>query len=157
MMHRAHRNDGYNDEEEDFRRIIDSIPPPTPPDGGWGWMVVFASFMINAIVDGFCYSFGILLPEFTHHFNINTSDITSTAALRQHTLTLTQATAQTRYPTATISFGGALLLGTYMLSGTSEENVTVESAHGVREGFFDKYDSISKVRNSLTRMIWLSL
>ncbi len=23
--------------------------PPTPPDGGWGWWVVFASFMIHVI------------------------------------------------------------------------------------------------------------
>lgn len=34
------------------------LMPPTPPDGGWGWVVVFASLMTNAIVDGMCtYSF----------------------------------------------------------------------------------------------------
>lgn len=22
---------------------------PTPPDGGWGWLVVFASFMIHVV------------------------------------------------------------------------------------------------------------
>lgn len=32
---------------------------PTPPDGGWGWMVVFASFMIHVLADGFTYTFGI--------------------------------------------------------------------------------------------------
>lgn len=118
-MHRSDRhNQQISEEEEDFRRVIDSIPPPTPPDGGWGWAVVFASFMINAIVDGFCYSFGILLPEFIHHFNINSTDATSTSALQQHTLTIGRYQVQElKYPTATICFGGALLLGTYMLSG----------------------------------------
>ena len=119
-MHRPsdRHNQRISEEEEEFRRMLDSIPPPTPPDGGWGWAVVFASFMINAIVDGFCYSFGILLPEFAHHFNINSTDVTSNAALRPHTLTLNgYDLQQLDYPTATICFGGALLLGTYMLSG----------------------------------------
>lgn len=37
---------------------------PVPPDGGWGWVIVFASFMSNMVVDGISYSFGIFLPEF---------------------------------------------------------------------------------------------
>lgn len=41
---------------------------PAPPDGGWGWVVVFASFMCNVIVDGIIFSFGILLLEISSTF-----------------------------------------------------------------------------------------
>ncbi|XP_048520513.1 monocarboxylate transporter 3 isoform X2 [Dendroctonus ponderosae] len=34
---------------------------PPPPDGGYGWVVVFASFMCNMIVDGIAYTFGVFL------------------------------------------------------------------------------------------------
>ncbi|XP_058127754.1 monocarboxylate transporter 12 [Anopheles coustani] len=42
---------------------------PTPPDGGWGWMVVLASFSIHIITDGLTYSFGIFYTEFLTYFN----------------------------------------------------------------------------------------
>ncbi|XP_063838509.1 monocarboxylate transporter 12 [Ostrinia nubilalis] len=42
--------------------------PPPPPDGGWGWMVVFASFMIHIVTDGLTYSFGIFYAEFLTYF-----------------------------------------------------------------------------------------
>uniref|UniRef100_A0AAG5DW67 Major facilitator superfamily (MFS) profile domain-containing protein n=1 Tax=Anopheles atroparvus TaxID=41427 RepID=A0AAG5DW67_ANOAO len=42
---------------------------PTPPDGGWGWMVVLASFSIHIITDGLTYSFGIFYSEFLTYFN----------------------------------------------------------------------------------------
>lgn len=38
------------------------------PDGGWGWVVVFASFMINMIADGITFSFGIFNVEFLKYF-----------------------------------------------------------------------------------------
>lgn len=38
------------------------------PDGGWGWMVVVASFTANMIVDGLCFGFGILFTEFLEIF-----------------------------------------------------------------------------------------
>ncbi|XP_052856319.1 monocarboxylate transporter 12 [Drosophila gunungcola] len=42
---------------------------PTPPDGGWGWVVVFGSFMIHIVTDGMTYSFGIFYNEFLEYFN----------------------------------------------------------------------------------------
>jgi MFS family permease len=42
--------------------------PPVAPDGGWGWMVVVASFFSNLVVDGVCYTFGIFYGELIDHF-----------------------------------------------------------------------------------------
>ncbi|XP_025190715.1 uncharacterized protein LOC112591196 [Melanaphis sacchari] len=38
------------------------------PDGGWGWVVVFASFMVNMIADGVTFSFGVIFIEFENYF-----------------------------------------------------------------------------------------
>lgn len=45
---------------------------PAPPDGGYGWVIVFASFMCNMIVDGIAYTFGIFLGEFVIYFQTGT-------------------------------------------------------------------------------------
>ncbi|XP_071174840.1 monocarboxylate transporter 9-like [Mytilus edulis] len=52
-------------EEEDTECDSDV---PLPPDGGWGWVVTFSSFMISFLVDGVCFTFGLFLPYFLDHF-----------------------------------------------------------------------------------------
>lgn len=42
---------------------------PTPPDGGWGWMVALASFSIHIVTDGITYSFGMFYLKFLEYFN----------------------------------------------------------------------------------------
>ena len=39
------------------------------PDGGWGWAVTFAAFMVSVILDGISFSFGIFYKELLIHFN----------------------------------------------------------------------------------------
>lgn len=41
---------------------------PQPPDGGYGWVIVFASFMCNMIVDGIAYTFGVFLTDLAEYF-----------------------------------------------------------------------------------------
>lgn len=41
---------------------------PPPPDGGWGWVVVCASFVVHLIADGCAFSFGILFVELKDYF-----------------------------------------------------------------------------------------
>lgn len=53
------------DEEDDVGRNI--------PDGGWGWVVVFASLVISLIADGISYSFGLMYIEFLRYFQASKS------------------------------------------------------------------------------------
>lgn len=46
---------------------------PLPPDGGWGWVVTFSSFMVGLVVDGICFTFGFFFLEFQTYFNANKS------------------------------------------------------------------------------------
>uniref|UniRef100_A0A915A051 Major facilitator superfamily (MFS) profile domain-containing protein n=2 Tax=Parascaris univalens TaxID=6257 RepID=A0A915A051_PARUN len=60
------------------------------PDGGYGWVVVFAAFMSNFIVDGICNAFGTFMAVYQQHFE------------------------QSK---AVISLVGSLLIGCYLLIG----------------------------------------
>ncbi|XP_045114270.1 uncharacterized protein LOC123506341 isoform X2 [Portunus trituberculatus] len=39
------------------------------PDGGWGWVIVAASFMVHCIADGITMSFGVFFVELLNYFN----------------------------------------------------------------------------------------
>ncbi|KAJ8316294.1 hypothetical protein KUTeg_006308 [Tegillarca granosa] len=41
---------------------------PTPPDGGWGWVIVAASLVCNIIVDGIGYAYGPIVSGLTNKF-----------------------------------------------------------------------------------------
>lgn len=58
---------GDEDEDEDEESVYGELPPP--PDGGYGWVICFASFMCNMIVDGIAYTFGIFLDSFVDYFH----------------------------------------------------------------------------------------
>ena len=42
---------GFDDDAESIYDV------PLPPDGGWGWLVMMASFFTNLLVDGVCYTY----------------------------------------------------------------------------------------------------
>ncbi|XP_030373139.1 monocarboxylate transporter 4 [Scaptodrosophila lebanonensis] len=61
--------DDDDDGEDGEDDVSDYGELPPPPDGGYGWVICFASFMCNMIVDGIAYTFGIFLEEFVRYFN----------------------------------------------------------------------------------------
>lgn len=65
---------------------------PIPPDGGYGWVIVFASFMNHVIVDGISFTVGIFYTEFCDYFQ--------------------EGDAKT-------AMAGSLLAGCYLFSGMS--------------------------------------
>lgn len=61
-----------------------------PPDGGWGWVVMMASFFCNIIVDGIIFSFGLVVTNLAESFEV---------------------------PVSTVSWVASLLAGFYLLAG----------------------------------------
>lgn len=53
-----------SEEDDDFSEIIYQVHP----DGGYGWLIVFVSFLINMIADGITFSFGVFNVEFLKYF-----------------------------------------------------------------------------------------
>ncbi|GFU45314.1 monocarboxylate transporter 12 [Nephila pilipes] len=53
---------------DSMKKTSEEAAMPTPPDGGWGWVVVFASFMIHVVADGVTYTFGIFYYEFLKYY-----------------------------------------------------------------------------------------
>ncbi|XP_068622563.1 monocarboxylate transporter 14-like [Battus philenor] len=60
---------------EDVDSICSDVEKKLPsiPDGGWGWVVVVAAFIISACADGLAFSFGLLHEEFTSYFETTQS------------------------------------------------------------------------------------
>ncbi|CAD6215459.1 GSCOCG00011200001-RA-CDS [Cotesia congregata] len=69
--------DDCNDSDSEVE--VDMV---VPPDGGWGWVIVAASFMCNVIVDGIIFSFGTFLDPIAQEFKVNKSRVAFASSLQ---------------------------------------------------------------------------
>lgn len=54
----------FPEDENSHSKRIDLVPP----DGGWGWLVLFGCTLINFLLPGTIKSFGVLFVEFLEKF-----------------------------------------------------------------------------------------
>jgi len=76
--------------DQDRVLVVEGDGVTAAPDGGWGWMIVFVSFLCASVVDGMCSVFGVLLPDLVTHFD---------------------------RPSSTVAIAGSLLAGGFLLYG----------------------------------------
>ncbi|KAJ6217390.1 hypothetical protein RDWZM_008547 [Blomia tropicalis] len=67
-----------DDDQFDEPHVLIQDPAP---DGGYGWVIVLASFLCNLIVDGIAYTFGLFLDIFVLHFGTSKSKVALCGAL----------------------------------------------------------------------------
>lgn len=46
-----------------------------PPDGGWGWLVLAGSMLVNILIPGTIKSFGVLFVEFVEAFETTPAQV----------------------------------------------------------------------------------
>ncbi|XP_057325967.1 monocarboxylate transporter 12 [Microplitis mediator] len=114
-------DDRHTDEEIDY--IVDETPPP---DGGWGWAVVFASFMIHIVTDGVTYSFGVFYVEFLSYFREGKGTTAWIASILVG-ITLCSGPISSalvnKYGCRTVTIAGAILSSACLLMSVFAQNV----------------------------------
>lgn len=46
-----------------------------PPDGGWGWLVLAGSMLVNILIPGTIKSFGVLFVDFLEAFEATQTQV----------------------------------------------------------------------------------
>uniref|UniRef100_A0A0K8V1X2 Monocarboxylate transporter 5 n=2 Tax=Bactrocera latifrons TaxID=174628 RepID=A0A0K8V1X2_BACLA len=119
--------------------LVEDVLTPVPPDGGWGWMVVFGSFMIHIITDGMTYSFGLFYDEFLTYFNEGSG---YTAWIVSIMVGVTYASGPisssfvNRYGCRAVTIAGALFAAACIVASIFAQNVlTLIFTIGIGTGF----------------------
>ncbi|XP_016840676.1 monocarboxylate transporter 14 isoform X2 [Nasonia vitripennis] len=70
------------DEKQRQREDEGYVEMVVPPDGGWGWVIVAASFMCNLVVDGIMFSYGELLNALQEDFEVSAARVSLAGSLQ---------------------------------------------------------------------------
>lgn len=110
-----------------------------PPDGGWGWVVVAASFLVNMIADGITFSFGVMYVEFLAYFGQGKSKTAWIGSLFMAMPLLSGPIASfltDRYGCRKVSIVGSLLAaGGFVISAFVNSMEVLFFTFGVLAGF----------------------
>ena len=68
-------------EQEEEDQVVVLTEMVVPPDGGWGWVIVFASFFCNLFIDGIIFSFGMFLNEIADAFQCTKAEVAIVGSL----------------------------------------------------------------------------
>ncbi|XP_054167344.1 monocarboxylate transporter 12-like [Oppia nitens] len=109
------------------------------PDGGWGWVVVFASFMIHVIADGVTYTFGIFYYEILKHYktsNAMTSWVASIMTGTTYCVGPIASALTNKYGCRAVTIAGAILSSVgFLLSLIAPDVITLYFTIGICTGF----------------------
>ena len=110
-----------------------------PPDGGWGWVIVMASFMVNLIADGITFSFGVIYVEFLNYFGEGKSKTAWIGSLFMAMPLLSGPVASfltDRYGCRRVSIAGSILATTgFVISSFASSMEVLILTFGVISGF----------------------
>ncbi|KAK2588248.1 hypothetical protein KPH14_004278 [Odynerus spinipes] len=118
---------------------LDQFCEARPPDGGWGWVVVAASFMVNLIADGITFSFGVIYVEFLNYFGEGKSKTAWIGSLFMAMPLLSGPVASfltDRYGCRRVSIAGSILATTgFVVSSYANSMGVLIFTFGVVAGF----------------------
>jgi len=102
--------------------------PYAPPDGGWGWVVMIASFLCNLVLDGIAYTFGIFLTPLMEDFGVQKGPMSMVGSVLAGTIQLVGpfvAILVNKFGTRVVCMAGAFISATGFFLSTFANSVPV--------------------------------
>ncbi|CAH1972935.1 unnamed protein product [Acanthoscelides obtectus] len=135
LMQDSEKTDSTNDTPSDVPSTAEIV---VPPDGGWGWVVVLASFMINLVVDGIIFSFSAFLGEIAAEFGAGKAEVTLVGSLMSGFYLITGPFASAvanKYGFRSVAmFGGVLGAAAFAISHFADSVTFLCVTYGVIGG-----------------------
>lgn len=123
----------------DDNTSLEQLCEARPPDGGWGWVIVAASFMVNLIADGITFSFGVIFVEFLNYFGEGKSKTAWIGSLFMAMPLLSGPVASfltDRYGCRRVSIAGSILATTgFVVSSYANSMEMLIFTFGIVSGF----------------------
>ncbi|XP_029436603.1 monocarboxylate transporter 13-like [Rhinatrema bivittatum] len=88
------------------------MPATEAPDGGWGWLIVLAAFLMNSLSYGIIRSVGVFFVEFIHYFHKSSGEvswISSIAIAVQQFASPIGSAISSQYGERLVVMGGGIL------------------------------------------------
>ncbi|CAH1795975.1 unnamed protein product [Owenia fusiformis] len=120
------QNKSQCSDDDDKKATDDVISPLVPPDGGWGWVIVFSSFITNFLIDGVCFSAGIFYLEFLDNYRESkgkTAWVGSTLNGMYLTMGPVAGGLVKKFGCRAVSIAGSLLAAASFFASTFSPNV----------------------------------
>ncbi|XP_020283845.1 uncharacterized protein LOC109854795 isoform X2 [Pseudomyrmex gracilis] len=109
-----------------------------PPDGGWGWVILFSAMLVNFLIPGTVKSFGVLFVEFLHVFKASSTAASWMPALcyfLYSSLGPLSSILSTKYSYKTVTLiGGAFAASGMMLSYFANSVTYLYISYGLMVG-----------------------
>ena len=74
--------DGNRNRFNSMNTYVPNLDLPLPPDGGWGWVVVAASFFCLCVLDGISYTFGMFLVPLMEDMECGRSGVSAAGSFQ---------------------------------------------------------------------------
>ncbi|XP_045162123.1 monocarboxylate transporter 4-like isoform X1 [Mercenaria mercenaria] len=99
-----------------------------PPDGGWGWVIVFAVFTGNCLMDGCIGSYGIFYPEILKAFDAGPVVTSMAGSLLPAVYMISSpvvGSLNLRYGSRPVCFVGGCIGGAGLILASLSDNIAV--------------------------------
>lgn len=119
--------------------VVEERPRHPDIDGGWGWWVVFASFMIHIVTDGVTYTLGLFYVEWLDYFQSGKAETSWIASILVG-VTLCSGPISSgfvnKYGCRAVTIAGTVIAGLCMIASVFAKNVfTLYITIGFGTGF----------------------